>query len=386
MATSQSYNYNLTRDQILTEALRNIGALPFGQTMSAAQKDDANRSLNMMAKSWVNEGIGLWLNQETVIYLQNDTIQYSLGPNGDHFAAASDAVKTELSAAAASGAASFSVDSITGISVGDNIGIELDSGAIQWTMVNTIVGTTITPTTVLSGAAAEDNHVYVYTGATTALAVAAVATNTSVTVDSFDYIYEDDEIGVLLDAGTIDWTTVSATPTTTTVGLDAAITGNAAIDNAVYIGGPKLGRPLDFLEARRVAPDGLEVPLRIISRDEYMALSEKTVESIPNCIYYDRQRGHGILNVWPEPSDTQYYIKATVKREVQDLDSGTEDCDFPPEFFEAFALNLALRLAPKYGAIVHQELKYQAELSKFHAFGFDRESTSIYVKPSFRRR
>jgi len=376
----------MTRDEILIEALRNIGALPFSQDMSAAQKDDAVRSLNMMAKSWVNEGLGLWLNQEVVIYLQADQVQYQLGTNGDHFAAASDAVKTELAADAASGAASFSVDSVTGISVGDNIGIELDSGTIQWTMIDTIVGTTITPTASLSGAASENNHVYVYTGATTALASAAVATNTSVVVDSIDFVYEDDEIGVMLDGGTIDWTTVSATPTTTTIGLDAAITGNAAIDNAVYIGGPVLSRPLDFVEARRVDPDGLETQLKLISRDEYMMLSEKTSESTPNSLYYDRQRDYGLLNVWPEPDNTQYTIKGTIRRELQDFDSANQDCDFPVEFFEALSLNLALRLAPKYGAIIHTELKEQAMIAKFNAFGYDRETTPVFITPSYRRR
>jgi len=46
--------------------------------------------------------------------------------------------------------------------VGDHIGIELDSGSLQWTYINAALSTTITLGDALTGAVAVDNHVYSY--------------------------------------------------------------------------------------------------------------------------------------------------------------------------------------------------------------------------------
>ena len=46
--------------------------------------------------------------------------------------------------------------------VGDNVGIELDGGTVQWTYLSAALSTTISLVTALTGAAATDNHVYVY--------------------------------------------------------------------------------------------------------------------------------------------------------------------------------------------------------------------------------
>ena len=38
-----------------------------------------------------------------------------------------------------------------------------------------------------------------------------------------------------------------------------------------------------------------------------------------------------------------------VKRSLNDLDSASDDLDYPQEWYHAIALNLALQLCPKYG-------------------------------------
>ena len=162
MATSGSYDFSVNCLEIIKGALRLIGAIATGETPAAAEISDAKEALDMMTKAWQAEGIGLWLNQEVTLFLEYAERSYTLGPSGDHCAATS--VKTEIKTAAASGAGTIDVDSITGISDGDNIGIELDDGTLQWTTVNGAPsGDTITLTAVLAGAAAVDNHVYAYT-------------------------------------------------------------------------------------------------------------------------------------------------------------------------------------------------------------------------------
>jgi hypothetical protein len=141
--------------------MRDIGELAKGETPDADDYDIVSETLNLLIKSWQNQGIGIWLNQECTLYLQNDTVQYALGPSGDHWTA--DPHKTELAAAGTTGDLTITVDSYAGMADGDYIGIELDSGTIQWTTIDTPAAVLITIDDALTGAAAVDNHVYFYT-------------------------------------------------------------------------------------------------------------------------------------------------------------------------------------------------------------------------------
>lgn len=274
MTRSGSYDWSLTRVQLVNSALRTVlsqsSAIPF----DSAELADATEALNMMLKAWSNKGFGLWARKEITLHLEYGEEQYSLGPTGDH--ATATAVKTEIETAADSGDSSIEVDSIAGISDGDYIGIELDDGTLQWT-------------------------------------------------------------------------TVDGDPSGTTVTLDDSLTDDAAVDNHVYAYTTKCQRPLKILEIRRVDSAANEVPMELISRTDYMALASKTSTSYPNQAYYDPQLDDGVLYIWPACSDVQDRIKFTAKYLFQDMDSSSDDFDFPPQWLEAIKYNLCLRLAPEHG-------------------------------------
>ena len=310
MATSGSYDFGLNAQEIVKEALYSIGAIAVEETPTADEITSSLRRLNMMLKAWQAEGLGIWLNQEVTLILQNDVVQYTLGPTGDgHCSATMN--KTELSVAAAAADGTITVDSDSAISDADIIGIELDSTTVDWDVVNGApVANVVTLTGTINTAAAIDNHVYSYTSLTQ--------------------------------------------------------------------------RPLEIIEARLRDADYNDTPLEIISRQEYQAINDKTVEGSPNSIHYQPTTINGTLWVWPEPNNTKEQIVMTIKRPIMDFDAITDDADFPPEWLEAVTTNLALRLAPAYGALVHPELKSLAQTSKFEAKGFDRESTSIFFQPDVR--
>lgn len=162
MATSGSTDYNDTRAELVTDALVLCGAVAAGDTPSAEDSTYAVRQLNRMVKAWQADGTHLWKTEEAVVFLTKGTTKYTLSSTGDH--ASISHVKTELAADAASGAGTITVDSITGISNADQIGVELDDGTLHWTTVNGAPsGTTVTLTASLAGAASTDNHVYAYT-------------------------------------------------------------------------------------------------------------------------------------------------------------------------------------------------------------------------------
>jgi len=112
-----------------------------------------------------------------------------------------------------------------------------------------------------------------------------------------------------------------------------------------------------------------------------MAIANKNLEGTPNQIYVDAQLTDIVVYVWPEPNDVKYRMKLTIKRPVYDLDSSTDDFDFPVEWSRAIKYNLAIELAPEYDVTVTKSVKDIAEESKDSVSGFDREQTSVQFLP-----
>lgn len=162
MATSGSIDLTATGTDIITEALEQLGVLAEGESPSTAALTSCNRTLNYLIKAWQMEGLNLFALQRTYLFLEKDKNEYTLSSSGDNFTASF--VSTQLAAVAASGGSSITVDSATGISNGDFIGIEVDDGTMHWTTVNGApAGAVITLTDVLDADAAVDRYVYAYT-------------------------------------------------------------------------------------------------------------------------------------------------------------------------------------------------------------------------------
>jgi hypothetical protein len=164
MATSGSVDFTLNRNQIITAALRKLRAVDPNDTAGANDITTGAQALNLMIKAWQLDGFSMHLNQEVVLHLGVDSQSYTLGPSGSHCALLSDAGYTQLAADEPITETSIEVDSITGIASADITGIVLDSGAMDWDVVNGApAGTTVTITTGLAGAAATDQYLFHYT-------------------------------------------------------------------------------------------------------------------------------------------------------------------------------------------------------------------------------
>src|SRR5689334_7321747 len=111
MATSGSADFSTTRDRIIKRALQIMGVLEAGEDPSAEDTQSCALALNTMVKEWMADGFKLWKIKQVIVFLSEDTEVYSLGDTGDH--ASVTTVKTELAAAASSGATSISVDSVS---------------------------------------------------------------------------------------------------------------------------------------------------------------------------------------------------------------------------------------------------------------------------------
>lgn len=222
----------------------------------------------------------------------------------------------------------------------------------------------------------------------TEVATAASSGATSIVVDSATNIADDDNIGIELDDGSLHWTTVNGTPSGTTVTFDTALTDDVSVDAHVYVYTNKAQKPIEIIEARLRDDDETDVPIEILSRIDYMRMTDKTTDGTPTSIYYDKQIPTGELYVYNVPDDVSYRIKMTVKYPFQIFDAGDDDVDFPPEWTNALVYNLALELAPekpeKIDPMKMQLVVAKANEYKSNAFNSDNDTESIIFHPNMR--
>lgn len=79
MALSGSYDWTLTRDQVITGALRKLAVLPSGGSASAAQISDGSDALNALVKAFQADGMPLWAITSHTWTLTAGTSSYVIG-------------------------------------------------------------------------------------------------------------------------------------------------------------------------------------------------------------------------------------------------------------------------------------------------------------------
>lgn len=276
MATSGTYTFSMTRDELLKTSLQMINIIDVMDTPTSDQIAVADRLLNMMLKFWSHQGVRLWRRRLGYLFTAYNQSSYSLGTSGDH--ATKTYVTTDLSVAKAAAATSLSVDSTTGMTVGDYIGIELDDGTRQWTTIATI-------------------------------------------------------------------------PTSTTLTISAGLTSAAAIDNTVITYTTKLPRPLRIIRGTTLdlKSDNTETTMQSIGFDEYFNMPQKSTGDVPNNFYYDKSTILGTLYLFPTPKDVSKIVTFTYLEQIQDTGDSTDQIDIPDEWLLPVAWNLAVQLAYFYG-------------------------------------
>lgn len=134
----------------------------------------------------------------------------------------------------------------------------------------------------------------------------------------------------------------------------------------------------------------VDIPMRIITKDEYKRLGNKTTTGQPIQIYYDPQRDYGVLYTFPPADATSVsykQIKFTYQRPFEDFDASTDNPDFPQEWFEALKYGLATRLAGEYGISMEdrKQLLFEANAIKQEALGYGTEEGSFFITADVRK-
>lgn len=149
-------------------------------------------------------------------------------------------------------------------------------------------------------------------------------------------------------------------------------------------------KPLKVIQSyNHNVTSNVDVPMRIITKQEYNMLGNKTSSGNPIQVYYDPQRDYGILNVFPVPSTVEQSANTIIihyQRPFEDFDVSTDEPDFPQEWYDAVTYGLATRLAPEYGIPTTDRKTLWQEMSiiKQEALNFGLEEGSLYFQRDFR--
>jgi len=325
LTVTASFDYSRTGAQVIDAALRKLGVLAEGQSSTTAQNTAALEALNLMIKAWSTKGF--IAHQVRTLYVYPEaTVAVDPSQTGI----------TQLDIGSASGDTEASLE----------LGL-----------------------TKLSAAEAASQ---------TALSV-----STTAAIDVFGTTANSDVVGIELDNGDIQWTTISSGGGTTEITVATAIATAAASGNRVYFFTARPQRPEEILDCWLVkAVDGTRRLLELSSEQEMLSLNQ-TTQGDPIKWNYRLMLDDGILRIWPGWEDGKSYIEARVLYPFDDMDATSDTFAFPNTHYEALVYGLAVRLAPEYKYSIEERmiLKQEADAMIEAAFAHLTEGTSLFVQP-----
>lgn len=323
MASSGSWDYSVTAANIIQAALEDIGAIDAGGTVSSADSTLCLRRLNFIAKQFQGNsdklpGLKVWTRQRITLALAKGQQTYTIGPASTDSRASTQMGRTTLSAVEAAGQTTLSITSNTD--------------------TTSYPGTTITMTA-------------------------------------------SDFIGIQLDDGTVQWTTISGTPSTT-ADIASSLTSAAASGNYVYWFTSRAQRfpVIEFANLREA--DGTDSPLTIY-RDiqDYESLPDKQADGDPTSVLVEPLRLNTRLTFDSQPDDVEKRVVLTVMYPAEDYDATTDDIAFPQEWFAALEWELAFRVISAFGLPWTQEMQANYVRAMTIASNLNEQNSSAYFQP-----
>lgn len=112
-------------------------------------------------------------------------------------------------------------------------------------------------------------------------------------------------------------------------------------------------------------PQPLELPLDYITQQEWQNVPVKSIQSaLPQLVWDDQAFPLRNLSYWPIPNSTPLQTAIYDWVALSYFQNLTNQFIFPPGYVEAIRYNLALRLAPEWGATARPDVVALAEQSK----------------------
>ena len=333
MALSGTWSFTVVRDDIIREAMLNIGAIGESEVPTAQEVTDCARKLNMLVKQWMGAfdfapGLKMWTRQRADLFLGNTQFQYQLGPTGDNWAAA-----------------------VTGGGLGQTYGQ--------------------TQTILTAGAGA-----------------------TVLGVQQVSQLNVNDYVGIMIGLD-IFWTTISSinigasTFTIPSPGVPGFVDGNAYVWNYTV----KAQRPISIVTCILRDINNNDTPLNQMTVQDYEILPNKTqltYTSDPTAFYYESQFTNGLSAVNGNgqlyidvggAQDVTKHLHVVYLRPVMDFNNPGDNPEYPQQWFRALCWGLSREICGMFDAIWTQDMDLNYRESMAMAREADTEVTSFYFQP-----
>lgn len=403
MALTGTNTFTVTRDDIIKASLRTLGVIGVGETPIAEDYTNCSQALNIMIKAWAKKGLPLWVTQYLELPCVTGITQYAMGPSGGVVGAVS----------ITSGGSGFS-NSGTWVASGGTTGMVASgvytatSGVLEevivvnpgssYTSAPTITfdsGTGATVTALVAGLTISrplriiEAFLRQETSTTTSVAVSNAVTAIAITGAG---------TGFTATSGT--WTTTGgggtgATGTYVTDGsgltsitIVAGGSGYSSTPTIVFSGAGSGATFTITRAASTVTGETIttqqDIPLIQLSRQEYDIIGSKQSSAVPNQYYYDVQLTNGQLYLYNIPQDTTRTVFLTIQRMFYDMTLGTDNFDFPQEFFQALKWGLCAELMAEY-PVPRDMFPYFEQKAQYfiqESFDYEVEEASVFFSPS----
>ncbi len=214
----------------------------------------------------------------------------------------------------------------------------------------------------------------------TEMATAGVASDTTLIVDDTSDMTAGDYIGIELDTGYRQWTTVASVTNATHVVIDDALTDSVAVDNNIINYTTKADWPLHIDNVRYyLESSSIETPMDRLSRADYFNIANKVVTQRTSVWFYDVQKNPGYFYIWPQIQQIRDYYTVTYQRVIHDVNDPTDNVDFPAEWLDAIIMNLGVRLSHPMKTQATPEYRADAERAYLDAKAMNQEMEYLEV-------
>ena len=323
MATSGSYDFGRTAAQVIQGALENLTVIPPGGTVASAHSTMLLARLNMIAKQHQGTadgapGLKIHTRQRVTLFLAKGQQKYLIGPASTDARAATVYGRTTLSAAEALGQTVISITSNTD--------------------TTTDPGTTVT-------------------------------------------MANGDIVGIELDDGTIQWSTISGTPSTTMTIADT-LTGAAASGKYVYWFTSRAQRfpVIESAVLRDKNRNETELTIFRTVRDYELGVPDKYADGDPTCILVEPLRIATRVTLDSQPTDVTDQIVLTVQYPAEDYDATTDDIAFPQEAFRFLTWELSFEASDIFGKEWTPSMEKKRMEAKASYFNLNPEVSNLYFQ------
>jgi len=221
----------------------------------------------------------------------------------------------------------------------------------------------------------------------TTITTAAVLGASTLVVGSTTGMVAADFIGIELDDGTRQWTTIVSVDSATGLTITATLTAASAVGRTVFTYTTALERPLRVEGVRRrIITNATEVELTHWSRQQYFAQNNKNSSGTPTSYFYSPRLGKGRFYLWQTASTVNQLLYLTFNRTMEDFDTSSNNPDLPQEWLDPFVWALAEEIALEYQCPLDkfQLIKLKAAEKLDDALGWDEEEVSLNIRPNFR--